>query len=841
MATVDPPKPSPTSLLSGMNLLWTSLFLVNALLYFVLFTRPIPATPRGNPLPDCLSAYSALPSAVAARQRDVSDPRYISALRESYRDKWVHLVGDSTLRESFYELNTLLRREGVLNPIDDAEARKREATKHARLERRVGSSKLTWTWRPFLSNATTEWAALMQQEFKPDLVVFSVGLHDLLYHAQADIDAALNDFVSALARHHPATPAGDGAVAVRAPAVLFRSSPHIVDEALKGHRAEAKQFRSENVRALNEAFKAAMVPALSPTAFAFADGYQLTAGKYDQLHEDGLHSQQRAALSAISLAALSSCHFGTPPLDLTAGQLTLFVLFLALVFTMMYAWLSSTFLRSTAAPHYTPLSQVDGVEEGVAKDAVPSAEQLSAEKKDHGVAVDKVHSAGVAAPPLFRMDALFGKDSSALMVALLQLCLILFFLFLMDGDQRLSWQLIGDKLYIRDTFLFICIVLGLFGYVTVTPTQEKGAGTILNRDQTEEWKGWMQILFVLYHYFAAKEMYNLIRVFIAAYVFLTGYGNLFFFQRYADFSFSRLMKLFFRLNFFVFFVCVAMNREYMQYYVCALHTTFFLFVYAFMAVASDRNKDGRVLALKFAVGFLLLVLVWDVPQTGLFDLLFGQLPIAYWKGSLHEWRFRSTLDHFVTIIGMLVACNVHHLAALYAYMEKQAKSTQRVLHAATVAACAVVLYLWYAYCLLLPKAAYNAYNPYSTWVPIIAYIVLRNLTPWLRTHNMFVFTWCGRITLETYILQFHVWLSDDAATLVFYTGSTTYPLVNFVIASMIYVGLAWVVFHLTTVISDALIPKNSTTWGLAARLIMIAAVWGTVYHASKLLLIARSG
>jgi len=41
---------------------------------------------------------------------------------------------------------------------------------------------------------------------------------------------------------------------------------------------------------------------------------------------------------------------------------------------------------------------------------------------------------------------------------------------------------------------------------------------LLNRDQTEEWKGWMQILFLLYHYFEARELYNAIRIFIAGYV-----------------------------------------------------------------------------------------------------------------------------------------------------------------------------------------------------------------------------------------------------------------------------------------------------------------------------------
>ena len=47
------------------------------------------------------------------------------------------------------------------------------------------------------------------------------------------------------------------------------------------------------------------------------------------------------------------------------------------------------------------------------------------------------------------------------------------------------------------------------------------------RDQTEEWKGWMQVMFVWYHYFAAKEWYNWIRIYIACYVWMTGFGKIY--------------------------------------------------------------------------------------------------------------------------------------------------------------------------------------------------------------------------------------------------------------------------------------------------------------------------
>jgi len=34
----------------------------------------------------------------------------------------------------------------------------------------------------------------------------------------------------------------------------------------------------------------------------------------------------------------------------------------------------------------------------------------------------------------------------------------------------------------------------------------------------------MQVMFVWYHYFAAKEWYNWIRIYIACYVWMTGFG-----------------------------------------------------------------------------------------------------------------------------------------------------------------------------------------------------------------------------------------------------------------------------------------------------------------------------
>uniref|UniRef100_F6HJ33 mitogen-activated protein kinase n=1 Tax=Vitis vinifera TaxID=29760 RepID=F6HJ33_VITVI len=105
----------------------------------------------------------------------------------------------------------------------------------------------------------------------------------------------------------------------------------------------------------------------------------------------------------------------------------------------------------------------------------------------------------------------------------------------------------------------------------------------LNRHQTEEWKGWMQVLFLMYHYFAAAEIYNAIHVFIAAYVWMTGFGNFSYYYIRKDFSLARFTQMMWRLNLFVAFCCIVLNNDFMLYYMCPMHTLFTLMVYATLA------------------------------------------------------------------------------------------------------------------------------------------------------------------------------------------------------------------------------------------------------------------
>lgn len=67
-------------------------------------------------------------------------------------------------------------------------------------------------------------------------------------------------------------------------------------------------------------------------------------------------------------------------------------------------------------------------------------------------------------------------------------------------------------------------------------------------------------------------------------------GNFSYFWVKKDYSLFRLLRMMFRLNFLVFVVMAVTNNEFVRYYVCAMHTYWFLTVYVMMAVLKSYNE-----------------------------------------------------------------------------------------------------------------------------------------------------------------------------------------------------------------------------------------------------------
>ncbi|ORX99651.1 Cas1p-domain-containing protein [Basidiobolus meristosporus CBS 931.73] len=381
--------------------------------------------------------------------------------------------------------------------------------------------------------------------------------------------------------------------------------------------------------------------------------------------------------------------------------------------------------------------------------------------------------------------------SSPILWALVTFGISILYLFLCDRTALFGKV---HKMFSGITFTVLTLLTLLVAYCTL---QEKEDSSFLNRFQTDEWKGWMQIVILIYHYVGASGVsgiYNPVRILVASYLFMTGYGHFVFFYKKGDFGLSRVLSVLVRLNLLTFFMTYAMNTTYLSYYFSPLVTVWFIVIYFSMFLFCQYNKNTGFLLVKIALSALACHAVVYTP--GVLEALFRFLGVVFnctgW--SANEWRFRMGLDIWIVFIGMLVAfLNIKY----HEYQFHEHPHWRSIRRYAVVFSVVTIVWFFWFELSRSSKFEYNRYHPYVSWLPILAFVILRNATERLRKTTSQFFLFFGKCSLETFLCQFHMWLAADTKGLLTIFDSPNLFWLNFIIMSTVFVFLSHILAGVT--------------------------------------------
>nr|XP_054093280.1 N-acetylneuraminate 9-O-acetyltransferase isoform X2 [Callithrix jacchus] len=320
-----------------------------------------------------------------------------------------------------------------------------------------------------------------------------------------------------------------------------------------------------------------------------------------------------------------------------------------------------------------------------------------------------------------------------------------------------------NKFYTHSSFfipIIYILVLGVFYNENTKETK------VLNREQTDEWKGWMQLVILIYHISGASTflpVYMHIRVLVAAYLFQTGYGHFSYFWIKGDFGIHRVCQVLFRLNFLVVVLCIVMDRPYQFYYFVPLVTVWFMVIYITLALwpqIIQKKANGNCFwhfGLLLKLGFLLLFICFLAYSQGAFEKIFSLWPLSKCfelKGNVYEWWFRWRLDRYVVFHGMLFAFIYLALQKRQVLSEGKGEPLFSNKISNFLLFISVVSFLtysiWASSC--KNKAECNELHPSVSVVQILAFILIRNIPGYARSVYSSFFAWFGKISLESFSL-----------------------------------------------------------------------------------------
>jgi len=181
-------------------------------------------------------------------------------------------------------------------------------------------------------------------------------------------------------------------------------------------------------------------------------------------------------------------------------------------------------------------------------------------------------------------------------------------------------------------------------------------------------------------------------------------------------------------------------------------------------------------------------MTWVMTETWILGAVFTFLERIFgihW--SAREWSFRVTLDLWIVYFGMLLAIAVIKVQA-YRLTDHQ---LWPIAVKVAVGTSSFILLWFFGFELMQEsKFTYNAWHPYISFLPVIAFVTLRNASSSLRSCSSRAFSFMGRCSLETFIIQFHLWLAGDTKGILLLLRGTRWRPINFVISTIVFIYIS---------------------------------------------------
>ena len=297
---------------------------------------------------------------------------------------------------------------------------------------------------------------------------------------------------------------------------------------------------------------------------------------------------------------------------------------------------------------------------------------------------------------------------------------------------------------------------------------------------------------------------------MGSFLFLSGYGITLSLMKNKSLKYSwneyalRVFWVLWRLNFFTLFCMALLEVPYMGYFYIPLATFWTVTTFTILYICRCFSLTKKQITLVL-LGCLGVALMWTMFPF-LVEILFTPLaPIFSLDGSLHEWVFRLTLDPFGCLCGALCALYRKKVVKFLEAWERKYIISHRiccVLAVLSIAAFIIILSNP-----IVPKEVYYKWHPYTSIPVILVIFLVRNFSAPFREMYSPLFKFLGTLSLELYLVQYHVLLCEHATQiLVLLEGANWF--VNAVFTSLVYVALSWLTQQATVALFPIVSSKD---------------------------------